>query len=71
MKPQTPPTPKEIEKSFTTPISAKDIQKSMDHLCRADSALQIGKKNKALTKAFKHIHNAYKLLSEQNDKERV
>jgi len=59
------PTPDEIMKSLATPISVENIQTSMDHLCGADSALQIGEKNKTICRAQKHILIAYNLLNEQ------
>ena len=62
---KTSPTPDEIMKSLANPISVENIQTSMDHLCGADSALQIGKKNKAICRAQKHILIAYSLLREQ------
>ena len=68
MKSTEPLTPKEIEKSFTNLISAKDIQKSMDCLCSADSALQIGEKNETIKIAHSNIHDAYMLLNEQKSR---
>ena len=62
MNPKIPSPQKEIEKLFTKPISAKDIQMSMNHLCNAESALQIGKLNKTVIEAKKHIHSAHNLL---------
>jgi len=62
---KTSPTPDEIMKSLATLISVENIQTSMDQLCGADSALQVGKKNKAICRAQKHILIAYSLLREQ------
>ena len=62
---KTSPTPDEIIKSLATSISVENIQTSMDHLCGADSAIQVGKLNKSISLAQKHILIAYNLLKEQ------